>query len=213
VARASNRTEPADDNGTVAPIDEVRTSIGARIAHLRMEHGYSIRALAELADLSPSLISNAERGKVEPSIATLRRLSEALGTSPTYFVAAAHRGGPRVVRAGERGRVEPASQSDAERGDGRWPVGVEVDRVTPESAHALEAWVARLDPEAVLDLPPLAEPGETWGMILSGRLKVWAGDEFQFLGPGDAIWHHADVAQRIENFSREAGEILWVHGS
>src|SRR6478752_7158430 len=73
-------------------------SIGGRLSQLRREHRYSIRGLAERAGVSASLISDVERGKVEPSISTLKRLADALGTTLTYFFSEPTTSTGRVVR-------------------------------------------------------------------------------------------------------------------
>ena len=102
-------------------------SIGVRLAALRKEHQYSIRKLATRAGVSASLISDVERGKVEPSISTLKRLSDALGTTLTYFFTEPAEQTGRVVRAGERvvlrgkkdskGEIRSAIQTRSKR----WP--------------------------------------------------------------------------------------------
>jgi transcriptional regulator with XRE-family HTH domain len=60
-------------------------SIGARVGEPRKQHHYSIRTLARRAGVSASLISGVERSKMEPSISTLKRIPNALGTTLTYF--------------------------------------------------------------------------------------------------------------------------------
>ena len=64
---------------------EIDVSIGRRLRMLREEHRYSIRRLARLAGVSPSLISEVERGLIEPSISVLKRLATALDTTLIYF--------------------------------------------------------------------------------------------------------------------------------
>src|SRR5690348_13645829 len=76
--------------------------IGARLADLRSQHRYSIRRLANEAGVSASLVSDVERGKVEPSISTLKRLAAALGTTLAFFFSEPARQTGRVVRASER---------------------------------------------------------------------------------------------------------------
>src|ERR1700761_3133929 len=89
--------------------------IGRRLAELRAEHRYSIRGLAREAGVSASLISDVERGKVEPSISTLKRLASALGTTLAFFFSEPSSQSGRVVRAGERDVIgrddEPQSQA------------------------------------------------------------------------------------------------------
>jgi transcriptional regulator with XRE-family HTH domain len=61
--------------------------LGQRLRERRAEQGMSLRALATEAGVSPSLVSGVERGLVQPSIASLQKLSSALGTTVTALVA------------------------------------------------------------------------------------------------------------------------------
>jgi len=59
--------------------------LGKHIRVLRERCGLSIRKLAEGAKMTPAVISSVERGKVSPSITTLRKILEALGTDMATF--------------------------------------------------------------------------------------------------------------------------------
>jgi transcriptional regulator with XRE-family HTH domain len=56
-------------------------SLGERVRALRAERGLQQRQLAEKADLTPSLVSQIESGRLTPSLNTLRRLADALGVT------------------------------------------------------------------------------------------------------------------------------------
>jgi transcriptional regulator with XRE-family HTH domain len=56
-------------------------AVGLRIRQLRKENRLTLRQLALGCDLSANAISLVERGEVAPSIATLCKLSRALGVS------------------------------------------------------------------------------------------------------------------------------------
>ncbi|HEX4754919.1 MAG TPA: helix-turn-helix domain-containing protein [Candidatus Dormibacteraeota bacterium] len=56
-------------------------TVGGRLRARRTDKGLSLRALASRAGLSPSLVSGVERGIVQPSVASLQKISAALGTS------------------------------------------------------------------------------------------------------------------------------------
>ena len=77
-------------------------SIGERLSRLRSEHRYSIRKLAQRAGVSASLVSDIEKGKVEPSISTLKRLATAMGTTITFFFSEPEQASGRVIRATDR---------------------------------------------------------------------------------------------------------------
>jgi len=194
----------------VEAIDGEPVSIGRRLADLRKEHHYSIRKLADRAGVSASLISDVERGKVEPSISTLKRLSSALGTTLTYFFTEPAEQTGRVVRAGERlvlrgvkdakGEIRSAIQTD----------GIRFELASPEQAEGIEAIFGRYEPGASLGDEPVTHEGEEWGMVLSGRLKVWVGDEIHFLDPGDAIWYPSTTPHRMENVADGPTEYIWI---
>jgi DNA-binding NtrC family response regulator len=65
----------------VDPEERVNQLLGARIRSLRKERALTLRQLANKTALSVSLISQIELGKSAASVATLRKLSTALGVS------------------------------------------------------------------------------------------------------------------------------------
>jgi transcriptional regulator with XRE-family HTH domain len=193
----------AGANGDSNPL-----SIGERVAALRKEHRYSIRKLAGEAGVSASLISDVERGKVEPSISTLKRLSDALGTTLTYFFSEPAEQRSRVVRAEER-VVLRGSDNSTEVSTGN-RTGIRFELASPEQAEGIEAIFGRYEVGASLGDEPVTHEGEEWGMVLSGRLKVWVGDEIHFLDPGDAIWYPSTTPHRMENVADGPTEYIWI---
>ena len=183
-------------------------SIGERLAELRKEHRYSIRKLAERAGVSASLVSDVERGKVEPSITTLKRLSDALGTTLTFFFSDPAEERSRVVRAAERVVLRGSDNSSEASSDHR--KGVRFELASPEHAEGIEAIYGRYEVGASLGDEPVTHEGEEWGMVLSGRLKVWVGDEIHFLDPGDAIWYPSTTPHRMENVADGPTEYIWI---
>src|SRR6059036_852665 len=62
--------------------DGVRvTTLGDRIRALRNERELEQRHLAEKAELTPSMVSQIESGRLTPSLNTLRKLADALGVT------------------------------------------------------------------------------------------------------------------------------------
>ncbi|OBF68670.1 helix-turn-helix domain-containing protein [Mycolicibacterium fortuitum] len=69
----SATVEP-DPAGTTAD-----TVVGARIRQFRAARKMSLRQLADRAGISPGFLSQVERGQVNASVGTLRRLAQSLG--------------------------------------------------------------------------------------------------------------------------------------
>jgi transcriptional regulator with XRE-family HTH domain len=207
----------ADGNGNQSGEDGAKSNagspdkgIGARLAELRKEHRYSIRKLAERAGVSASLISDVERGKVEPSISTLKRLSDGLGTTLTYFFSEPAEQSGRVVRAGERVVLRGGEDANNELRSAIETSGIRFELASPDQTETIEAIFGRYEVGASLGDEPVTHAGEEWGMVLKGRLKVWVGDEIHFLDPGDAIWYPSTTPHRMENVADEPTEYIWI---
>src|SRR5205823_1536203 len=59
----------------------IATPLGARLREKRDERGLSLRELARRVEVSPSLVSQIETGKIQPSVRTLYAISSELGLS------------------------------------------------------------------------------------------------------------------------------------
>lgn len=59
---------------------------GYKLKKLREERGLTQTRLARLVGVTPGLIGQIEQGKVQPSLKTLEKISEAMGVSPCYFI-------------------------------------------------------------------------------------------------------------------------------
>jgi transcriptional regulator with XRE-family HTH domain len=63
--------------------------LGASIREVRLKRGISQERLAERASLSKNSIGNIERGEFDVTVATLKRVADALGQSGAELLAAA----------------------------------------------------------------------------------------------------------------------------
>jgi len=79
------RTKPAEP----APCGAAdKIEIARRLRSLRLRCRLSMREVALLADVAPSYVSGIERGGISPTIATLRKLLNAMGGDLGSFFAA-----------------------------------------------------------------------------------------------------------------------------
>lgn len=196
-------------NGRQATVDSDRREvseppIAQRLRDLRQQHRLTMRGLAESAGVSASLISDVERGRVEPSISVLKRLAGALDTTLIYFFSETGPSEDRVVRKGERRALGSPSFADSM---GR---GIHFELASPDSTETIEAIYGRYDVGASMGDDPVTHEGEEWGMVLSGRLKVWLGDDIYFLDPGDSIAFRSTIPHRLANAADEVTEYIWI---
>jgi transcriptional regulator with XRE-family HTH domain len=207
MSRRRGTEAPVQAHPAVAPMErteaprESELSVGDRLRRLREEHGYSMRQLARRASVSPSLISEVERGRVEPSISVLKRLSTSLDTTLTYFFSEPRSDDDRVVRADARRTLRQP----------RTGAGISFSLLAPDNTEMLEPIYGRYDVGASMGPDPVTHEGEEWGMVLSGRLKVWLGDEIYFLDEGDAIYFPSTIPHRLANVGDKPTEYIWVN--
>lgn len=175
-------------------------SLGKRLRAAREAHGYSVRRLAREAHVSASLISEAERGLTEPSVGVLKRLASALDVTMPYFFSRPGMYGEAVMRAGRTAKLPSLK-------------GVTYELMGPSHAELMEPIRARLEPGAGLDDSTMIThgTGEEWGMVLSGRLKVWVGSEVYVLDAGDSVYFSSSIPHRVANLSDGVTEYIWVN--
>ena len=84
----------------------VRDDIGPRVRRRREDLHLSLRALAARSGVAASHISALERSRTKPSVATVGKLADALGTTFLALIGSDTIGASGVVRAAER--LQPA---------------------------------------------------------------------------------------------------------
>lgn len=97
---------------TTEPAVAISRTIGRRVRAGRTELGWTLDQLAARSGVSRRMLVNVEQGATNPSIATLLRLSDALGIGlPALVDTAGDGAGPVVVH--RDGAVAPVWRSDA----------------------------------------------------------------------------------------------------
>ncbi|WP_338702512.1 XRE family transcriptional regulator [Streptomyces sp. Q6] len=159
------------------PADPVDARLGARLAELRAEHGWSLGDVADRSGVSRSTLSRAERAEISPTAALLNRLCAVYGRTMSQLLSEVESAPAQVVRAAD----QPVWRDDAS--------GFVRRSVSPPLA-GLRAEVVEgsLEPYADIayDRPPV--PGlEQHIWILDGRLDLTVQGVTHTLGAGDCL--------------------------
>ena len=195
--------------------------VGARIRQARQERGTSLRALAREVGVSPSLVSQIETGKSQPSVSTLYAITTALGISVESLfdiresaVASAPAASPGtvphalaadpgrrigpLVGAGARETLELDSGVVWER-LGRVP-GAETDFLLvtyrPGGSSSGSGALMR-------------HPGTEYGYLTSGELVLTLGFEEYTLRPGDSVCFESTTPHRYRNDGEVPAVGVW----
>jgi transcriptional regulator with XRE-family HTH domain len=161
--------------------------VGARLRKLREEYGLSLRALAEMCDVSPNTISLIERGLSSPCVNTLQCLATGLGVPITAFFDTDEPPARLVLtRPHERIRTKCPGMTMEYLGSGL-------------SNQALMSFLITLEPGAGADTQPVVHLGEEWVYCLEGAIVYEVeGEQFR-LEVGDSLLFEASLPHRWSN--------------
>lgn len=164
-------------------------AVGRRVRDRRVERGWTLDQLAERSAVSRRMVVNVEQGASNPSIATLLRLSDALGL-----------GLPALVDV----RQEEPSLQVTETGHApvlwRGPAGGQGVLVAgTDPPDVVELWDWTLEPGEVHDTEPHTAGTRELLLVLSGQLELRAGPRVVLLEAGQSAAFRGDTAHGYAN--------------
>ena len=195
--------------------------IGDRLRAARTARKLSLRGLADRLGVSPSLISQVERGLAKPSVNTLYAMARELDVSldELLFVdARVDRDAPAIAPGATDGpddaALEPVPapvQRAHDRSSIRLASGVVWERLTAESLPHIDFLYVTYEVGGASS--PVREfqrhGGREWGYIISGSLRITVGFDEYVLGPGDAITLDSTIPHRLANDGPEPVHAVW----
>jgi transcriptional regulator with XRE-family HTH domain len=169
---------------------------GHRIRALRRQRGMTLQQVGAKSGLSIPFLSQVERDKVSPAVASLAGIAKALGVSMSYFVdvpadAATFRSAGESQEFKLNGGTERISRL-AGRFDGR----------------LLEPLVVHIPPGG--GVPRFEHAGEEFFYVLRGKLTVTVGKEKRILGPGSSGHHRSTITHGWRNEGKTEVVMVWV---
>lgn len=186
------------------------SEVGERLRARRRARGLSLRALAEKLGVSPSLISQIERGRARPSVSTLFAMVTELDASLDELLFSDERQPPSAAPSERAVRPSPVQEA-ATRHHIRLASGVVWERLTRASQPGVEFLFV------VYDVGGASSPGDTyqshsgyeWGYVISGVLEVIIGFDRYVLQPGDAVSLDSGVPHRLANAGDTPVHAIW----
>ena len=177
--------------------------LGERIRAERARKGISLRGLARSVGLSPSLISQIETGKCQPSVSTLYAITTALGVSVQDVFGEAAAPGGRVTDREAAGQVVvPARPAHGDAPEIGGPVvcpgqrdvleldsGVIWQRLGQVPGSHVDFLLVSYAPGGCSSPAGrlMRHVGTEYGYLIQGELTVKLGSRPHRLTPGDAV--------------------------
>lgn len=173
-----------------------RRTLGESIRRARLRQRRTLADVSSAAGVSVSLLSQVERGVVDPSLDSLRDIAEALGTAP-FRLLADDTPRSRVVRSGHGARLGVAD-------------GIELEVLSPSLDGHFEVGRWTLAPGASTASHPRGHDGEEANLILEGAVRFELGDEVVELRKGDFVIYDARIPHRSVALGNKGASALFV---
>ncbi|RPH82795.1 MAG: helix-turn-helix domain-containing protein [Candidatus Rokuibacteriota bacterium] len=178
------------------------TALGERIKTLRRERELQQRQLAEKAELTPSMVSQIESGRLTPSLNTLGRIAAALSVPIAALFDGQAAGRIQVTRRKDCPVVSFDGSSE------KWTVlgaGLFEGKI--------RAVVSTLDPRArgVTTDKVVIKPGQMkLFYVLDGTVGLRYNGQRQTLEAGDSALLDGGLPHGWENLGTRKARVLWV---
>ena len=177
-------------------LEYVNEHIGNKIKDLRNRNGLTQQELADRTELTKGFISQLERGQVSPSIVTLLDLIECLGTTASEFFKETEE---EHVVFSEEGFFEKVDEA-----------GNSIQWIVPTAQkYQMEPLLVVVQPHQSLE-EDKPHDGEEFGYLISGRLKLYLGEEVYSVKAGESFYYPAKRRHRIENSGSKPAKFIWV---
>jgi transcriptional regulator with XRE-family HTH domain len=195
---------------------ERRSAIGSRLRANRTMRHLTLRELARRVGVSPSLISQIETGRSQPSVGTLYAIATELEVSvdDLLFDGDDTRSDRRPGSAA-RDDQGPSSAGPVQRSHNRRAIsldsGVRWERLTTQHDDDVEFLDVVYDVGGASSAAEslTRHAGREYGIVLSGRLGVTLVFEEHVLEPGDSISFASTTPHRLANVGDEPVHAIW----
>ena len=173
-------------------------TVGTKLRELRHERNLTLEQVAEAASLSKSYLSQLENDNCNPSLNSLRAvmnvyrlpmavLFEYPDAQPTIA----------VVRKSRR-KTYTLPDSVVRR-----------EFLTPDTRRKMEA-VLTVSAAGEASGVAFSHEGEEFGIVLSGKLKLYVGKESCVLEEGDCVYFDCSLPHHWKSIGDVPAEVLWV---
>jgi mannose-6-phosphate isomerase-like protein (cupin superfamily)/DNA-binding XRE family transcriptional regulator len=212
-------------------------AIGEKLREVRQERKMSLRELADKAEVSASMLSQIETGKVFPSVRSLYSIASALAVSVDYFFPelSNNNSTPEPVAVSAAGEMTASEMRDAKlhgaaenitefpphihsspivHANARPTIelkgGVTWSRLTALAEKDAEFLEINYAPGAMSGANMSHHEGREFGLILEGELVIELGIESYTLRAGDSIILESTTPHRLINKGTHPMRAVWV---
>ena len=173
--------------------------LGKTIAQFRIMEKYTITQLAEKIGISSSMLSQIERGVSNPSITTLRMLSNVLDIPLFRFFTPAENTSNLVIRTEKRKKIIFPESPD-----------LQYEVLSPNLNHSIAMLLLTLDSQTSSAKQTTKHTGEEVAYIIDGEVQLLLGEQCITLYRGDSVRVPPKMIHQWKNSSKAVARIIFA---
>jgi transcriptional regulator with XRE-family HTH domain len=174
--------------------------MGERLKNLRTANKMTLDKLSAQAGVSKAMLSQIEKGKVNPTIAIILKISEALEISVSQLIESKVQ--KNIIRFIRHSDEDYTFRKDK---------SCTIRTLTPLSLEKdIEFYRIMLKAGGKLASEPHFQGTEEFLFLAKGKLSVTSGEEKIDVSQGDSIYYKADVTHILENAAKTQAEIYLI---
>lgn len=170
---------------------------GERVREIRKQKQYTLQDMAEKTGLSIGLLSQIERGIVDPTVGTFWKICSALNIPIHHFFQGIEE--EHVVVRKDQRRLMELSDSR-----------VRYHILNPNRVGKIEYLLVEIQPGEMAETDLVRHQGEECGYIIQGELKVILDQQEITLYEGDSICFPSTTPHRYVNVGKTKALSVWA---
>lgn len=182
-------------------------NLGKQIRDMRMNLGLTLQNVSDLTGLSKPLLSQIENDVTFPPIATLLKISKALGTHIGDFFQETAPNHKRiaVVRQEERKETMRRLHEEVER------IGYRYESLAyPMREKRMEPFIVEIEPRDEQNIPVYQHAGEEFLFVLEGEMEFRGDDRVIVLHAGDSLYFDSKIPHALRGLKGKKATVLAV---
>ncbi len=174
--------------------------VGRRLKEVRKEQGMTLKQVAVGSGMSPTHISEIERGKTSPTVGALRKIAGALGKETAYFVEEKPLPKISVVKKEDREDVFLPGHGDTFINAKALTQGIPAGRISVSLIEQDSGGEMKLD----------RHEGEEALIMLHGEAIAKVGSDEYTVRNGDCLHYSGRLDRKIRFTGSGKNKALWV---
>lgn len=182
-------------------------NLGNKIRNLRKQRALTLQEVSDLTGLSKPLLSQIENNIAAPPIATLIKISTALGVKISHFFRDQEMGDRIVVvRKDERYSVKKLFHHKNESKVGyRWE-----SLAYPMVGKQMEPFIVEIEPRDEDHLLYNDHKGEEFHFVMKGKVEFRSAEQTHILEKGDSLYFDSSIPHALRGVGGVAKSLIII---